>query len=733
MLEIDGGNYLHKNSKIYSLKVSKNHLPHFIDGLKKVQRRCIWVLQNNSNSLMGSLSAIGAVKEIHSAGDEGIYSSAIRLTQDFIINPPLLYMPEGSDGTYMNPKPAALRYTTLSISKFAKDLFFNHMDINSLSMVENDVSLDIIEPEFLIPIIPFSLVFGQITIGYGKGTKTMFRNFEDICDLTIEYLKSKQRKEKFNTNKYLNLLLPDTPIKNYILNKKDILRDYKDNKFDTKILLEGYSEISRNKIKIYTMSYSDEFNMVDKIREFILKGKKQKSGFFSDIEKYVRDVKEETDHVVLELKQDANPFKILNDLRPKTGLSDTYSVISNYVSHKGYVYNFTPLSILNRWYEVIINSTISTKRKTYAKYIEELDIINTKLVIIDNTDDIVKIIKDNSVEDAIKLLNKKYQLTYFQCRYITDCKISIISKTNKEKLLIDKKNKKQDIEDLLKSFIYIEEELIEKIEKLKNKYPSKRKSLFDNYIGYIYFDKYKGSIQIESMNEIEKIKSDFPNIEIDIYKYEKNEQPMAYRNNKLNIRTLIDATHRYIPTPILTIPKNIKYTCILNRKEHKGCLILGNHLIDNKYSDVFYLSEKVNVLDKNGNILKNVKISDHVNIQKTKTDTPSYNTDVSFAYPYIPNKISYLFLMNTSMKNTMLIYRIDDIDKIMPFFKGITFYKYTYHEKDIILKLDKRVSKTHKDRYIKIKDIMTYVNKNNNYYRLKINQIYNDKNIEFLT
>ena len=733
MFEVSGEELLNRNSKSISLKVSKTHLPHLIDGLKKVQRRSIWVLHNIPKISIGSVSAIGQIKEIHSAGDDGIYSSAIRLTQDFVVNPPLLYMPEGSDGTYMNTKPAASRYTTLSLSKFSRDLFFNHMDINSLSMVENEVSLDIIEPEYLIPLIPFTLVFGQITIGYGKGTKTTPRNFEDICDLTIEYLKSKQKKEPFDIYKHLNLLLPDTPIKNYILNKKDILIDYRESNFDSKISLEGYSELSRNKIKIYTMSYSSEFNMIEKIREFILKGKKQKNGFFSDIEKYVRDVKEETDSAVLELKQDANPFYILNELRRKTGLCDTYSVISNYISHAGYVYNLTPLAILNKWYTVIISSTISTKRKIYAKYIEELDIIKTKLVIIDNTDDIVNIIKNNTVEKSIEILNKKYELTHFQCRYITECKISIISKTNKEKLILDKKNKEKDIKDLLNSFKHIEEELISKIERLKNKYPSKRKSIFENYIGYVYFDKYKGSIQIETINEIEKIKEDFPNINIEIYKYEKNEKPMAYRNNKLNIRTLIDASHKYIPTPILTIPKNIKYTCILDRKMHKGCLIRGNHLIDNIHSDVFYLNEKVNILDKNGNILKNVKISDHVNIQKAKTDTPSYNTDVSFAYPHIPNKISYLFLMNTSMKNTMLIYRIDDIDKVMMFFKGITFYKYTYHDKDIILKLDKRVSKTNKDRYIKIKDISSYLGKDINYYRLKISQIYEDKNIEFLT
>ena len=733
MFEIDGGVFLTKGSKKYSLKISQTHFPHFIDGLKRVQRRCIWIAYKNPKASLGSVSFIGDVKELHSAGDDGIYSSAIRLTQDFVINPPLLYMPEGSDGTYMNTTPAAARYTTLAISQFAKDLFFNHMDINSLSMVENDVSLDMVEPEFLIPLIPFTLIFGQITVGYGKGTKTTFRNFEDICDLTIEFLKSKQRKENFNINKYLSLLLPDIPIENYILNKREILKDYKENNFDTKILLEGYSELSKSKIKIYTMSYSSEFNMVEKVREFIIKGRKQKSGFFNDIERYIKDVKEETDCAVLELRQDANPFYIINELRRKTGLSDTYSVISNYTSHTGYVYNLTPLAILNKWYGVIINSTISTKRKTYTRYIEELDIINTKLVIIDNTDDIIDIVKNNSVDDAIKHLNEKYELTHFQCRYITECKIAIISKTNKEKLLCDKKDKEEDIKNLLKSFTHIEEELIIKIEKLKNKYPTKRKSRFNNYVGYVYFDKYKASIQIESINEIEKIKTDFPNIEIDIYRYEKHEKPMAYKNNKLNIRSLIDAVHKHTSTPILTIPKNIKYTCILNRKEHKGCLIRGHHLIDTKYSDVFYLNEKVNILDKDGNILKDVKISDHVNIQKAKTNTPNYNTNVSFAYPYFPNKTSYLFLMNTSMKNTMLIYKVDNIDKVIMFFKGITFYKYTYHEKDIILKLDKRVSKTHKDRYIKIKDITSYINENNDYYRLKINQIYSDKNIEFLT
>ena len=733
MFEIGAEELLRRNSKKYSLQVSKSHLPHLIDGLKKVQRRSIWTLYNSPQSSVGSISFIGDVKELHSAGDEGIYLSAIRLTQEFVIDPPLLYMAEGSDGTYMNPKPAAFRYTKLAISKFAKDLFFNHININSLSMVENDVSLNLIEAEYLIPLIPFSLVFGQIAIGYGKGTKTTFRNFEDICDITIEYLKARQKKEKFDINKYLHLLLPDTPIKNYILNKKDILDEYKIGNFDTKILLEGYSEISKNKIKIYTMSYSSEFNIIDKVREFILRGKKQKSGFFSDIERYVKDVKEETDHVVLDLRQGANPFKILNALRPKTGLSDTYAVISNYVSHQGYVYNLNPHAILNVWYDSIINSTISTKRKTYAKYIEELDIINTKLVIIDNTDDIIDIVKNNNLENAMKRLNEKYKLTYFQCRYITDCKISIISKTNKEKLLIDKKNKEVDIENLLKSFTTIEDELISKIEKLKNKYPTKRKSIFDNYSGYIYFNEYKSSIQIESIGEIEKIKSDFPNSEIDIYKYEKNEKPMAYKNNKLNIRSLVDATNKYIATPILTIPKNIKYTCILNRDKNKGCLIEGNHLIDNKYSNVFYLNEKVNILDKNGKILRNVKISDHVNIQKSKTDTPSYNTDVSFAYPHIPNKVSYLFLMNTSMKNTMLIYKIDSIDEVMMFFKGISFYKYTYHQKDIILKLDKRISRTNKNRYIKIKDIRTYMDENTNHYRLKISQIYNDSNIEFLT
>ena len=123
-----------RNMLEYMKHVAYNRLPNDIDGLKRGTRRALWVLKDTFEGVKAN-TIVGKTMEYHVVGDASIYETIIRLCHNFVFGIPLVNS-EGNSGFYTNPTPSQMRYVGLYLSNFARDVFFNTIQVFS---TKNDV------------------------------------------------------------------------------------------------------------------------------------------------------------------------------------------------------------------------------------------------------------------------------------------------------------------------------------------------------------------------------------------------------------------------------------------------------------------------------------------------------------------------------------------------------------------------------------------------------------------
>ena len=421
-------------------------LPDVRDGLKPVHRRILYSMHEDGitsdKPYRKCANTVGSVLgRYHPHGDSSVYDAMVRLAQDFSMRY-MLIDGHGNFGSIDGDPAAAMRYTESRMSKIAEQMLVD-IEKNTVDFMPNyDDRLQ--EPTVLPSKIPALLVNGSSGIAVGMATNFPPHNLTEVINGAIKVIDDDNV-----TNEELMEIIkgPDFPTGALILGREGIKDAYTTGR--GKITLRAETEIeemsgNKQRIIVRSLPYQvNKSNLIIKIDELV---KEKKIEGISE----VRDEsdREERVRIVIELKRDARPQVILNQLFKHTQMQDTFGAIllalvdgqpkiltlkeclEEYIKHRR---------------EVILRRTQFDLEKAEAR----AHILEGLLIAIDNIDEVIKIIRE-SYDDAKERLMKRFNLSDIQAQAILDMQLKRLSGLQREKL-------EEEYAELMKLIAYYKE------------------------------------------------------------------------------------------------------------------------------------------------------------------------------------------------------------------------------------------------------------------------------------
>lgn len=452
-------------------------LPDVRDGLKPVHRRILYSMWNtglkSGAKFRKSATVVGEVLgKYHPHGDVAVYDSMVRLAQDFSLRYPLIWG-QGNFGSMDGDSAAAYRYTEAKLAPIAEEMLFD-IEKDTVDFVPNFDGVHQ-EPTVLPAKLPQLLLNGTMGIAVGMATNIPPHNLSELAD-AIGYLIDNSDCAVDDLMKFVKG--PDFPTGGIIYNSKNIREAYSTGK--GKIITRAKTEIVENKtgnfqIIISEMTYAtNKSALLEKIAELVKDDKLQG----------IRDLRDESDRngvrVVIDLKKDAYPQKVLNKLYSTTDLQKNFNVNMLALVNGIEPQILTLKSILEQY--ISHRKTIVAKRTQFDlnKAMERTHILEGLKKALDHIDAIISAIKKSaSREDAHKNLIVKFKFTDVQATAILEMKLQTLAGLERKKIEDELKEKKQfiaELETLLKSPKKILAVIKKELDEIKDKYGDERKT-----------------------------------------------------------------------------------------------------------------------------------------------------------------------------------------------------------------------------------------------------------------
>jgi len=309
--------------------ICQRALPDVRDGLKPVQRRVLYAMQElglrPDRPHRKSARIVGdTMGKYHPHGDSSIYDALVVMEQDFKKGMPLVDG-HGNFGSIEGDGAAAMRYTEARLQKYTQDVYLADMDKN---IVDFQPNFDETEKEpVVLPVrIPNLLINGAEGIAVGMTTNIPPHNLGEVVDGIIAYMDN----EDITVKELMQYIKgPDFPTGGLVVNQSDLLEIYETG--SGKIKLRGKVELERSKKKSgkdklviseipYTMIGANIGKFISDVVGLI-EGKKT-----ADITDISNESSKEGIRIVLELKKNADVERLKNLLYKKTKLEDTFGV-----------------------------------------------------------------------------------------------------------------------------------------------------------------------------------------------------------------------------------------------------------------------------------------------------------------------------------------------------------------------------------------------------------------------
>ncbi|MDO9399086.1 MAG: DNA gyrase subunit A [bacterium] len=452
-------------------------LPDVRDGLKPVHRRILFAMWSiglrSGGRFRKSATVVGEVLgKYHPHSDSAVYESMVRMAQDFSMRYPLV-RGQGNFGSMDGDNAAAMRYTEAKLSAISEELLFD-IEKNTVGFSPNfDGSHQ--EPQVLPARLPNLLLNGAMGIAVGMATNIPPHNLRELIGAITHLIDSPEATVE-DLMQYVKG--PDFPTGGVIFSNKDILQAYATGK--SGIVMRGVADIRESKSGSYQIIISEipyqvnKANLVEKIADLV-KEKKLEG---------IKDLRDESDkdgvRVVLDLKKDAYPKKILNSLYKHTQLQETF-----HVNMLALIDGIQPkvLTLKMVLEEYIKHRQEVVRRRTQFdldKAKERSHILEGLIIALQNIDAVIKIIKaSKDKEDAKVSLIKEFKLTERQAIAILEMRLSTLA--NLERLRIENELKEKqlliaDLEEILGSANKIKNIIKEEIKFLAEKYGDDRKT-----------------------------------------------------------------------------------------------------------------------------------------------------------------------------------------------------------------------------------------------------------------
>ncbi|MDP3988367.1 MAG: DNA gyrase subunit A [Candidatus Levybacteria bacterium] len=464
-------------------------LPDVRDGLKPVHRRILFAMHEmnltHSAKYAKSAKIVGEVMgKYHPHGDLPIYDALVRLAQSFSMRYPLVDG-QGNFGSVDGDPPAAMRYTEARLAAITSEMLFD-LDKETVGQTSNfDATLK--EPTFLPAKLPNLLLMGSEGIAVGMATKIPPHNLGEVIDAIVYMIgKTKHGKEAekmlLTSNVTVEELLeyikgPDFPTYGAIYDINEIKNVYTTGR--GRILIRGKADIEdigqgKSAIIITELPYQvNKALLVARIAD-LAKEKKIEG---------ITDLRDESDRhgtrVVVELKRDITPKKVLNNLYKHTALQTIFSAnIVALVDGTPQTLNLKTIlqEYLKHRFSVIFRRSEFELRQAKAR----LHILEGLKIAVDNIDAVIKTIKESKTQEDAKLnLINKFRLSDIQATAILDMQLRRLAALERQKIEEEYEMIKETIaylEDLLanppKVLNVIKEELV----KVKEKYADERRT-----------------------------------------------------------------------------------------------------------------------------------------------------------------------------------------------------------------------------------------------------------------
>lgn len=452
-------------------------LPDVRDGLKPVQRRILWSAWetglDHTAKFRKSANIVGSVMaHYHPHGDAAIYDAMARMAQNFSLRYPLI-SGQGNWGSIDGDDPAAMRYTEAKLAKVASELL---TDIEK-ETVDWEPNYDGTkrEPRFLPAKLPNLLLNGTVGIAVGMATSIPPHNLVELVD-GITYL----AEHPDATTKDLMRFIPgpDFPTGGIIYDRKAIEEAYATGKGSvTMRAVATIEEKKSNNFEIVITEIPYQVNkatLVAKIAELVTDKKIEG----------VRDLRDESDRdglrIIVELKQDASPQKILNQLYQYTELQKNF-----YFNVLALVDGIQPqvLSLKDVLSAYIDHRTMVVRRRTefdLKKARERAHILEGLVKALGVIDKIIATIKrSKDKEDAAKNLIKNFKLSALQAQAILEMRLQTLAALERKKLedeLAEKRTLIKELELILKNPKRIIGIIQDELAVLKKEFPEPRRT-----------------------------------------------------------------------------------------------------------------------------------------------------------------------------------------------------------------------------------------------------------------
>lgn len=401
----------------YSMSVIVDRaLPDVRDGLKPVHRRILYSMNQNGNrstaKFVKSARIVGDVMgKYHPHGDQAIYSSLVRLAQPWSLRYPLI-QGQGNFGSMDGDEAAAMRYTEARMAKPADEMLVD-IEKETIDFRDNfDGSEQ--EPVVLPAKLPNLLLNGQIGIAVGMATNIPPHNLGELVDASVELIDNPEA----NIDDLMKHVKgPDFPTGAIVYGGAPMKQAYLSGRGS--ISVRAVAEIEetkrgRHRIVVTEIPYAvNKATLIEKIAELV-RDKKLTT---------IADLNDESARgavrVVIDLKKDAYPKKVLNQLFKLTPLQTSFSY-----NMLALVDGIQPrvLGLQEMLQEFITHRQKVVRRRTefeLRKARERAHILEGYKIALDHIDEVIKTIRASKTqEEAEANLIKKFKLSQIQAKAI---------------------------------------------------------------------------------------------------------------------------------------------------------------------------------------------------------------------------------------------------------------------------------------------------------------------------
>ena len=451
-------------------------LPDVRDGLKPVHRRILYTMYESGltsdKPFKKSATCVGDVLgRYHPHGDASVYDAMVRLAQNFSMRY-MLVDGHGNFGSVDGDPAAAYRYTEARLSKLSNEML-RDIDKDTVNWDPNfDESRK--EPRVLPSRFPNLLVNGSSGIAVGMATNIPPHNLTEVINACVCVLDDP---ESSMVDLMEHISGPDFPTGGIIMGRSGIRAAYATGR--GKVVVRArteFEEFGKDRIRIIVNELPYQVNKRQLIKNIAEQVKDKRLEGISDL-------RDETDRngmrMVIELKKDANPQVVLNNLFKQTALQSSFGIIMLALVDDQKQPKILSLrqiidEYLNHQNEVLTRRTEYDLRKAR----ERAHLLEGLLIAQDNIDEVIRIIR-TAYDDAKQRLMDRFGLDDIQAQAILDMRLKALQGLDREKLkneydeLMERINYYLELlSDPAKMRAVLREELIE----IRDKFGDKRKT-----------------------------------------------------------------------------------------------------------------------------------------------------------------------------------------------------------------------------------------------------------------